>query len=183
MRIISGKNRGAKLYTLEGLDTRPTLDRVKEPLFSIIGLQIPDAVILDLFAGSGAVGLEMVSRGAKKAILCDNSAKAIRIIEQNVDKLKVAEEVQIIKADYKKVLEQLKKEKFDIVFLDPPYETNFASIACQKIAEYDMLTEDGIIIIETDRKDDVKKEIFALNKFEIYDERKYGRANLIFLKY
>lgn len=184
MRIIGGKHRGTKLYTLEGIDTRPTLDRVKEPLFSIIQQEVPGAVVLDLFAGSGALGLEAVSRGAKEAILCDQSVKAIHIIEQNVDKLQEKSNVRLLQKDYKKALEILKQEKrkFDIVFLDPPYRTDFASKAAKKIVQDELLNQEGIIIVETDCKDAVKAQINELGCLEIYDERKYGRANLIFMK-
>lgn len=184
MRIISGKHKGTKLYTLDGLDTRPTLDRVKEPLFSIINFDIPEATVLDLFAGSGALGLESLSRGAKKTILCDSSKDAIHIIEKNVDKLNEKSNVQILSVDYLTALERLKKEnqKVDIVFLDPPYKTEFIKKSCEKIAEYKLLTEKGIIIIETDRTNEIVLEIENINKYDIYDQRKYGRATLIFLR-
>lgn len=184
MRIISGKHRGTKLYTLEGLNTRPTLDRVKEPLFSILQNELPEAVILDLFAGSGALGLEAISRGAQRAILCDNSDKAIHIIEQNVDKLKSKSEIQILKNDYLKALEILKtkKERFDIIFLDPPYNTDFAEKASETILQDNLLKDDGIIVIETDRKKAVMQAMNQLSMVEIYDERKYGRAELLFLR-
>lgn len=184
MRIISGKNRGTKLYTLDGENTRPTLDRVKEPLFSILNFDILDSVVLDLFAGSGALGLEAISRGAKEAILCDNSKKAIHIIEQNVEKTNTKSKVKIINSDYLKVLESLKMQeyKFDIVFLDPPYNTDYVEKASQKIVEYNLLNENGIIVIETDRKKEIVDNINKLNLFDIIDERKYGRAELIFIK-
>lgn len=184
MRIISGKHRGTKLYTLEGLNTRPTLDRVKEPLFSIINFDLPESVVLDLFSGSGAIGLEAISRGAKLSILCDHSMQAIHIIEQNVEKLQEKANVQIIKNDYLVALKVLKKQnqKADIVFLDPPYETNFSEKACEKIIEYDLLNENGIIIIETDREQDLIENINKLNLLDIYDKRKYGRVHLIFLR-
>lgn len=184
MRIISGKHRGTKLYTLEGEATRPTLDRVKEPLFSILNFDLPKAVVLDLFAGSGALGLEAISRGADEVVLCDNSTKAIHIIEQNVDKLQERLKSRILQRDFQAALAVLKQEgkKFDIVFLDPPYKTEFAVQASRLIAQYDLLKEDGIIVIETDQKEDVKTSIRALNIFEIYDERKYGRVKLIFMK-
>ena len=105
MRIIGGKHRGTKLYTLDGLNTRPTLDRVKESLFSILQFELPEATGLDLFAGSGALGLESISRGASKVILCDQSKNAIHIIEQNVEKLKEKSQVQKLKQD-KQVLPQ-----------------------------------------------------------------------------
>lgn len=184
MRIIGGKHRGTKLYTLDGLDTRPTLDRVKEPLFSILQFEIPGSTILDLFAGSGALGLEAMSRGAKEVILCDNSPKAIHIIEKNVEKLSIKLNTKIINKDYLAVLEMLKKQKIklDIVFLDPPYKTDFAEKASEKIAQYELLTKCGIIVIETDRKKEVASHINQFNLFEIYDERKYGRAELLFLR-
>ena len=101
MRIISGTVRGTKLYTLEGNNTRPTLDRVKEPLFSIIQNKIKDAIVLDLFSGSGALALEALSRGAKKAILCDNSPKAIEIIKKNIEKTHFEQTTEVLCMDYK----------------------------------------------------------------------------------
>ena len=184
MRIIGGKNRGTKLFTLDGFDTRPTLDRVKEPLFSILNFDIVDSVVLDLFAGSGALGLEAISRGAKEAVLCDSSKNAIHVIEQNVKKTRNESNIKIINQDYLKTLESLKEQeyKFDIVFLDPPYKTDFAEKASERIIEFDLLNENGIIIIETDRKKEVVENINKMNLFNIIDERKYGRAELIFLK-
>lgn len=184
MRIIGGKHRGTKLYTLEGFDTRPTLDRVKEPLFSIINFDLPETTVLDLFSGSGALGLESISRGASKAVLCDYSRKAIHIIEQNVDKLNSNSEIKILNQDYLKALQTLKEqnEKFDIIFLDPPYKTDFYEKSIEKIIQYDLLKKDGIIILETDRKDEVISNINQLNLLDVYDERKYGRVYLVFLR-
>ena len=184
MRIIGGKHKGTKLYTLEGEATRPTLDRVKEPLFSILNFDLPKAAVLDLFAGSGALGLEAISRGADEAVLCDNSTKAIHIMEQNVDKLQERLKSRILQKDFQAALELLKQEekKFDIVFLDPPYKTDFALKASKLIVQYHLLKKEGIIVIETDRKEEVKTSIEACNLFEIYDERKYGRVKLIFMK-
>ena len=178
MRIISGRARGTKLFTLEGLDTRPKLDRVKEPLFSIIGLKIQDADVLDLFSGSGALGLEALSRGAKKAILCDNSKKAIQIIENNIKKTKL--NAEIINDDFIKCLEKLKEKQFDIIFLDPPYETNYIERAINKILECNLLKKDGLIIAETDNQkivENIEKLDITVNSI-----RKYGRVILIFLK-
>ena len=158
------------------------MDRVKEPLFSILNFDLPESTVLDLFAGSGALGLEAISRGANKAVLCDKSTKAIHIIEQNVEKLKENSKVNIINKDYLKALEILKDQRFDIIFLDPPYDTNFSENACKKIAEYGLLNKNGIIIIETDRKEEIINHINELELFDIYNERKYGRAELIFLR-
>lgn len=181
MRIISGNNRGAKLYTLEGLDTRPTLDRVKEPLFSIIASSIPDGIILDLFSGSGALGLESVSRGAKKSYLCDFSKDAINIINKNVQKLRVENNVQVDNLSYEKALDKYKNIKFDIVFLDPPYKTDYAAKACKYILDNNMLAEDGIIVVETDELERTLDELGEI-KSRIYNQKKYGRVSLIFIK-
>ena len=183
MRIISGSMRGTKLFTLEGLNTRPTLDRVKEALFNILNFELQDAVVLDLFAGSGALSLEALSRGAEKAILCDNSRQAIEVIKKNIQKTKTENKTEVFKLDYEKALEQIKNLniKANIVFLDPPYESDFAEDAAEKIIQLDLLENNGIIIIETDRKE---KIIENTNEqlLEIYDIRKYGRVDLIILK-
>ena len=180
MRIISGKAKGTKLYTLQGDNTRPTLDRVKESIFNIIQSQIPEATVLGLFAGSGAIGLEMLSRGAKKAILCDKSKEAIGIIKKNIQKTHMEEKVELYNIDFKECIEKVSKEKFDIIYIDPPYETNFIEKSLEKIIEKNIIQENGIIILETDDEKRIKKEIEKIN-VAIIDERKYGRANIIFL--
>lgn len=182
MRIIAGSMRGTKLFTLDGLNTRPTLDRVKEPLFSIINFKLQDATVLDLFSGSGALGLESISRGAKIAYLCDSSRDAIRIINQNVQKTRFDGKAKIVSKNYEKALEEFtsQKLKFDIVFLDPPYKTDFAEKATQIIINNNLLNEDGIIVIETDTKETVLQNLQQVN-VDIYDQRKYGRVSLIFL--
>ncbi len=180
MRIISGKARGTRLNTLEGLDTRPTLDRIKESLFNIVQNQIYNSRVLDLFAGSGALGLETLSRGASKATLCDNSNKAIKIIKENIIKTHFENETQIINEDYKKALKILKNEKFDIIFLDPPYETQFDIQALEIIIENEILSNEGIIILETDKEKE-KKEMLDKLDINVYDLRSYGRVSLFFL--
>lgn len=183
MRVISGKSRGKKIVSLEGDNTRPTLDRVKEALFNIIQFKVQDAVVLDLFAGTGALGIEALSRGAKEAIFCDKVPDAIKIIKQNITNTNNLDKSTIINKDYKDVLETLSKQnkKIDIVFLDPPYKTNLAIDSLQKIIMGNLLTEDGIIIIETD---DINKEqeILKIEKVEIFDKRKYGSVWLIFIR-
>ena len=181
MRIIAGKSRGTKLYTLEGENTRPTLDRVKESLFNIIQNKIQDAIFLDLFSGSGAIGLEALSRGARKVIMCDNSKEACNIIKKNMEKTHFLENVEIYHMDFKNVLQNKINEKLDIVFLDPPYKTDFAIESIEYILKKDLLKEDSIIIIETDDKDRMIEKLENVN-CGIKDIRKYGRAYLIFLK-
>ncbi len=184
MRIISGSMRGTKLYTLEGLNTRPTLDRVKEALFSKLEFEVSDEpVVLDLFSGSGALGLESISRGAKLAVLCDKSREASNIINMNVQKTKTQDKTLILSMDYEKALEKLKEKdfKFDLVFLDPPYKTCYATEAVSMIIEKDLLSQEGIIVIETDEKESVIKNLNT-DLVEIYDEKRYGRVYLFFLK-
>ena len=182
MRIIGGTMRGTKLYTLEGVNTRPTLDRVKESLFNILNFKLQDAVVLDLFSGSGALGLESISRGAKKAVLCDSSKEAFKVISNNVEKVRAKERVKVFNLDFEKCLEKVFDEnyKFDIVFLDPPYESEYYKKSLEKIYKLELLSEDGIIILETDDKERIISEIDN-DKYYIYDERKYGRVSLVFL--
>lgn len=179
MRIIGGKARGTKLYSLEGNNTRPTLDRVRESLFNIIQNDIVDSKFLDLFSGSGAIGLEAASRGARDVILCDNSKDAINIIKKNIQKTHLEEKVKLYCLDFKKLLENEIKEKLDIIYIDPPYDTDFNYKALQIIINKDLINEESKIIIETDREE-VLRKIEEL-PLEITDKRKYGRAYLIFL--
>lgn len=181
MRIISGTARGTKLYTLEGDNTRPTLDRVKEPLFSIIQNKIKDSIVLDLFSGSGALALEALSRGAKKAILCDNSFKAIEVIKKNIEKTHFEQKAKLLCMDYKKCLNKI-NEKIDLIFLDPPYEANIAVKSLEIIINNNLLSEDGLIVLETDNEKRELEQIKNLkNNINVYDLRTYGRVKLIFL--
>lgn len=181
MRIISGKSRGTKLNTLEGLETRPTLDRVKESLFNIIKNEIQNSIVLDLFSGSGAIGLEFASRGAKKVYLCDKSKAAYNIIKSNIEKTHLEDDVILYNLDFKECLKKLKDEKFDIIYLDPPYKTDFIKQALIQILEYNCITENSLLIIETDEDERIINELENLN-LKIIDKRKYGRAYIIFLK-
>ncbi len=182
MRIISGTMRGTKLFSLEGNNTRPTLDRVKEALFSKINYDLQDAVVLDLFSGSGALALEALSRGAKKAFLCDSSIDAIKIINKNIEKTKTSDKIVLLKCDFKRALEKFKNEKikFDIVFLDPPYITDFAQEATKFILENNLLNKDGMIILETNDKERILEKLDK-DILEIKDIKKYGKVYLIFL--
>ena len=182
MRVISGVARGTKLNSIDSTDTRPTLDRVKEALFNIIQNIIDDSIVLDLFAGSGAIGIECISRGAKKAYFCEKSHEAVKMIRQNIEKTTFTDKSEILQQDYKKALKNysVRNIKFDIVFLDPPYKNDIAVDAVQDIIELGLLRKNGVIIIETDEKERELKELEKL-QVEVYDLRKYGRVNLIFL--
>lgn len=182
MRVISGRARGKKLVSLEGMNTRPTLDRVKEALFNIIQFNIADKNVLDLFAGSGAIGIEAISRGAKSATFCDNSIDAIKIIKTNLENTRSADKAIVLNKDYLEALKILKDKnsKFDIIYIDPPYKSELADMSIKKIIEFNLLSKDGIIILETD--DTSKEQTIKDEKIEIFDKRKYGRAILIFIR-
>ena len=180
MRVISGKNRGTKLYTLDGLETRPTLDRVKESLFNIINFDIPNCNFLDLFAGSGAIGIEAASRGAKKVVMCEKSIDAIKIINKNIEKTKLKEIIKVHHEDFEKCINNL-EDKFDIIFLDPPYKTDYVFKAIKKILEKKIYKEDTIIVIETDIEQDIENSLIKL-EIEEYDKKKYGRASILFYR-
>lgn len=181
MRIISGTARGTKLYTLEGQTTRPTLDRVKESLFNIIQNEIIDSNFLDVFSGSGAIGLEAASRGAKKVILCDKSKDAINIINKNIEKTHLKEKVELYNLDYETLLKNKIKEKMDIIYIDPPYNSDFAIKSVEYIVNKNIADENSTIIIETDNEEKVLEELKKIN-IEVIDKRRYGRATLIFIK-
>jgi len=180
MRVIAGTAKGCKLNSIDDISTRPTLDRVKEPLFSIIQNYIQDADVLDLFAGSGALGIEALSRGAAHCTFCDKSYKAYGMIKQNIIKTNFEEKSKVINIDYKKCIEQI-NEKFNLIFIDPPYKKDIAIDAVKKILQYNLLAKDGIIIIETDEEQREIEELENITNLEIYDKRKYGRVKLLFL--
>lgn len=184
MRVISGRAKGTKLNSIDSELTRPTLDRVKEALFSSIQQNInEETIVLDLFAGSGQIGIEFLSRGAKKAYFCEKNALAVKMIKQNLDKTRFTENSIIIAKDYKKALEKLEKDqiKFNLIYIDPPYKLDIAIKSISYILNSKLLLEDGIIIIETDEEDREINELKNIN-IDIYNIKRYGRVKLIFLR-
>lgn len=179
MRVISGTAKGTSLESLDGDKTRPTLDRVKEALFNILQNDIRNAYVLDLFSGSGALGIEALSRGASFCVMADKSNDAIKVINRNLQKTKLEKNAKVIKNDYIKTLDSL-NQKFDLIFIDPPYAQNIAVDAIKNIVELDLLTEEGIIVLETD-EEERELENFKKINVNVYDLRKYGRVKLIFL--
>lgn len=168
MRVISGKYKGKKLSgdNIEG--TRPTMDRVKESLFAIIQNDIKESICLDLFAGSGSLGIEAISNGANTCYFVDKNMNAINAIKENT---KGINNIKIIKNDYIKALNELKNIKFDVIFLDPPYKMNLIQSSLDKIKENDMLNKNGIIVCESEQ------ENFEIDYF-ILKEKKYGSKNI-----
>lgn len=182
MRVISGKAKGTKLNSIDDIATRPTLDRVKESLFNIVQAKIENSDVLDLFAGSGAIGIEFISRGANKVYFCEKSHNSSKMIYQNLEKTRFLDQSIVIEQDYKKCLQMLKSKNvlFDIIYIDPPYRENIAVDAAKQILSLNLLKKEGIIIIETD---DSQRELKEIEQTElgVYDLRKYGRVSLIFL--
>lgn len=147
MRVITGKARGVQLKTPDGMLTRPTTDRVKEALFSIIHFEIPGAKVLDLFGGTGQLGIEALSRGAKSAVFVDAQEAACRIIRENLKRARLEKEGRVVRSDYLQYLNRC-VEKFDIILLDPPYAEVFLENALKRITEIDILETNGIIVTE-----------------------------------
>lgn len=181
MRVISGTARGTKLNSINNISTRPTLDRVKEPLFSIIQNYLLEANVLDVFAGSGALGIETLSRGANHCTFCDKSYESIKMLKQNLQKTKLEDKSTIFVQDYKKCLKELVGKQYDIIFIDPPYKLDIGVNSIKLILEYKILSKDGIIILETDEEERELRELKNI-ELEVYDVRKYGRVSLIFLR-
>ena len=178
MRVISGKVRGMKLVSPDGEDTRPTLDRVKEAVFSMLLPYINESVVLDLFAGSGAMGIEALSRGAKKAVFVDFSEKAIACIKTNVNNAQMAEDSLIIRSDSCKFLREY-PEAFDIIFIDPPYESGLYENVFSLIASNGLINDEGLIIAEWDYENGIGNLPL---EFELVKEKKYGRVGISVLK-
>ena len=147
MRVIAGTARSVPLKTLDGLSTRPTTDRVKTSMFNIIQFEIPGRQVLDLFAGSGALGIEALSRGASSAVFVDQSAEALAVITENLKKTRLTDRAQTVRQDALSYLEACKK-RFDLIFLDPPYAENLLENALKRISEIDILKSGGIIVAE-----------------------------------
>lgn len=169
MRVITGSARGAKLKTLEGLATRPTSDRVKEAIFNIIQFGIEGRRVLDLFGGSGQLAIEALSRGAEYAVIVDESREAVNVIKDNLKKVRFDQNASVFQMDYLRYL-STSREKFDIIFLDPPYAEKMLENALRKISEIDILSEGGIIVCERPKEKEMPATVgdFICSKDYIY---------------
>lgn len=177
MRIITGKARGVRLATLEGIATRPTTEKVKEAVFSMIQFDIEGRRVLDLFAGSGQMALEALSRGAKNAVLVDASKEAAEIIRKNALKTKLFSDARVIVNDYKLAIRQLAGEKFDIVFIDAPYAAKLTGDALQRLCDAELLTDGATVICESDDDKTFENETLTLFK-----QAHYGRVYITVYK-
>ena len=174
MRVITGKARGISLKTPDGMLTRPTADRVKEALFSIIQFEIPGARVLDLFGGTGQLGIEALSRGAASAVFVDSREDACRLIRENLKRTKLEAYGKVVKMDYLQYLQHC-KEKFEIIILDPPYAEVFLENAIKSISEIDILQSGGIIIAERPLEKELPWEFTGYTRSKDY---KYGKTVL-----
>ncbi len=174
MRVVAGKYRGVPLVSFDGFDVRPTSDRAKESLFNILSSRVIGARFLDLFAGTGSMGIEALSRSADKVTFVDSAKSSVDIIKKNL--AKVRENAPVFCCDAV-IFVKTTKEKFDIIFIDPPYNAGLYDGVLTAIEKSDILSDDGIIIVE---KDD--QNLCVPPQFAVYDTRRYGKANFMFLK-
>lgn len=175
MRIVAGSARGRSLQAPKGLSTRPTTDRVKEAMFSIVQFELEGRCVLDLFAGSGQLGLEAISRGAMCATFVDAGKDAIGVIRENIRRCGFAEKCHVVQSDYKSFL-QTTRETYDMIILDPPYGENFLENALKLISEIDILRVGGIIICEKPAEKVMDTQIPGLTWQKEY---RYGTSSLV----
>jgi 16S rRNA (guanine(966)-N(2))-methyltransferase RsmD len=171
LRIISGTRRGQKLFEFDGMDIRPTTDRVRESLFNLIQNFVPEAKVLDLFGGSGALSLEALSRGASEAAVCDIDKRSLELIKKNTAALRFEDRLMVIRQSAEQYLKST-KEKFDIIFLDPPYNKGYIKPIITAIVSGDILSGGGIIVLESDGTD----EHGDFDGLDTIKQRKYGRT-------
>ena len=178
MRIIGGKYKSRILKGFEGEAVRPTSDRAREALFNILSYKVINARVLDLFSGSGAVGIESLSRGAQEVLFKDNAKQSIALIKSNLSALKITldEKVRLSNYDYATCLDTARGQ-FDIIFIDPPYAFDYGVKALEKIAKKGLLSENGVAVYERDRAFEG-----VVEGLEKYDERRYGKAFFSFFR-
>ncbi|MBE6054924.1 MAG: 16S rRNA (guanine(966)-N(2))-methyltransferase RsmD [Clostridium sartagoforme] len=182
MRIIAGKARGRKILPPATMETRPTLDRVKESMFSIIQNYIPESVVVDVFAGTGSLGLEAASRGAKEVYLIDKSNTTFPILKQNVENLKFQDCCFPINLDSYDALESLSKKGkvFDIIFIDPPYCKEMIPKAVEIIKENGLLKKDGVIVTKIDSIEEIYE---GYKDIKLLKSKKYGNTTVCIYNY
>lgn len=179
MRVISGSRKGYRLKGPKGKNTRPTEDRIKESLFNILRDIDEESIALDLFAGSGSIGIEFLSRGAKKVYFIDKSFFSIKAIKENLDHTNLTERAQVIKNEAIKIIDLFSKDniKFDYIFIDPPYGQGLIMKALKGISDKKVLKENGIIIVEHEKELILEENIYDLVKI---NHRSYGNKSLTF---
>lgn len=179
MRIITGIAKGRRILAPEGIETRPTSDRVKEALFNIIQYKIDGSIILDLFAGTGNLGLEAVSRGAQRCVFIEHNRNTYKILLRNIEYLGFNGKSEAYNQDAFTALKILarREEKYDIIFLDPPYGKGYIEKAIELISHFDLLSDEGIIASEHDKTDELPEKVGLL---KVYRSERYGRTKITF---
>lgn len=179
MRVIAGEYKGRRLDRIKGTDIRPTSDKVKESLFNILGDAVIDSAFLDLFGGTGGIGIEALSRGAKHVVFIDSDIKSIKVLRGNLNRLNINDCVEVYNAGYSTAISKLYKfgKKFDIIFIDPPYSIGLAESALKEIDNNPILSQSGLIIVEHDSKEDMPQKV---GKLSLYRVKKYGNIVLSF---
>jgi len=182
MRIITGKARGLRLNVPKNYDVRPTADRVKESLFNIIGSRVAGAAVLDLFAGSGNLGLESWSRGARYVQFVDNSRASLMLTDSNIRKCRAEADCKVLKQDAEASMDLLYKQgqRFDLIFVDPPYNKGWVQKVLRKLSKVPLLTQTGWLIAEHSMHDTVADAVPA--GYEIFRSQQYGETVLTFIK-
>ncbi|MDD7793753.1 16S rRNA (guanine(966)-N(2))-methyltransferase RsmD [Clostridium sp. 'White wine YQ'] len=182
MRIIAGKAKGRKILSPATYETRPTLDRVKESMFSIIQNYLIDATVVDVFAGTGSLGLEAASRGAKEVFLVDKSPVTFPILKQNIENLKFDDFCHALNKDAYAALNFLadKNKVFDIIFIDPPYLKDMIPKALEIVKEKNMLHPEGIVVTKIDTSEEICD---GYKDIKLVDTRKYGNTTVCLYKY
>ncbi len=180
MRIISGIAKGRTIYTPKGEKTRPTTDRIKESVFAIIQAYIPNSRVLDLFAGSGNMGLEALSRGAESCVFIDRDRTSIEVIKKNTSNLNFKTQAQVYQLDYRNALRKLhsRREIFDVIFVDPPYNKGIIQPVVAMIHEMDILDHNGIIVAEHSINETIDTNGLLL---QVKDQREYGITMVSFI--
>ncbi len=181
MRIITGSARGTKLKTPGGLETRPTADRVKESVFNILGSSVDNVMVLDLFAGTGNLGLEALSRGARHCVFIDQSLNSINLIKENAVRTKLSDKVEIYKNEVIRALDKIiisSGRMFSLIFCDPPYNQGLVETVLQKIDKSSILEPQGIVIVEHSRHEPITSE---LEKLQLKRTERYGETLISFL--
>ena len=180
MRIIAGSGKGRRLKTLRGMETRPTADKVKGAIFNIVGTRVNDAKLLDLFAGTGSLSLEGLSRGAATALVVEQNRKACAVIEENARLLGVQDRITICNMDVFQFLQQEQPEKYDLIFVDPPYRQGLADRVLCLVKNRFILNPGGVMIIEAAAEEDLPDELGLL---EVRITKRYGDTKLWFLQH
>ena len=170
MRIISGDLKGRRLNTPRSNKIRPTTDKVKESIFSMLMSYIEDSVVIDLFSGTGNLGLEAISRGAKHCYFGDNDRESLVLTKENIKYCQVENQTTIISGEFERVLERI-SDKADIIFLDPPYKAGLLERCLKKIEDLSILSEDGVIVIEHGKREILEDQIGIFTKIK---EKRYG---------